>query len=133
MQAELRRLSEHCEFGTNLNNSLRDKFVPPHRVLLSFCKGSGNRSEHGNHEQRHELQSSRGHVTETASQIHRMDLGVQGPVQQKGAVDAIEKGTKLTTAVLKRRHVTNESAEVTLKQHAKINGKQRNMKNQCIQ
>ena len=25
--AELRRLSEHCEFGTNLNESLRDRFV----------------------------------------------------------------------------------------------------------
>lgn len=25
--AELRRLAEHCEFGTNLNDSLRDRFV----------------------------------------------------------------------------------------------------------
>lgn len=42
-------------------------------------------------------------------------------------------GTKLTTAVLKRRHATNVSAEATLKQHAKIKGKQRKIKNQCTQ
>lgn len=50
-------------------------------------------------------------------------MGDSAPVRRKGAIDAIEKGTKLTTAVLKRRHATNVSAEATLKQHAKIKGK----------
>lgn len=86
--AELRKLSEHCEFGTNLKDSLRDRCVCglaqeniQKRLLtedkLTFDKAVEIAlSMEIASRDAVELQSSRGHSS-VASELNKMDLGRQ--------------------------------------------------------